>query len=188
MNADPSLRKVRRGLRPKALALLSSGALILAGCGDSKTHTVTVTKSPAPELAQPSFKYSGHLRLPKRVIFSPREETPEGCSTSFYTSTHPEAPVREKPIEIVRVDGRCNSPLDSETVGVYPQPSQNGRPVFDLLNGDAVGVICSTKGEYIQDVNADGTAKWLAVVTARGDGFMPDTNAAFVSTPGVGNC
>lgn len=195
-NTDPALRKSPRILGPKALALLSGGAIMLTGCGSqTKSQPKRTIGTPG---ADPSFKFNGPLNLPKRAILSPRKETPESCSTSFFTPDHPAMPVSTDPKdgeEIVRVDGRCNTPLSSEEVGVYDstsQKDQSGRPIppsFNLLNGDAVAVICTTtQGEPISDFNGDVSKEWLGIVAAKGEGFMPDTNAAFVPTPDVPSC
>ncbi len=162
-------------LREIGISRLTVGlvaSLALAGCGgDGATR-----------------KWS----IPGRVVPAPRFMTAKACEDNFWEDRagKRQPTVQQKPL-IVRVDGRCNTPLHSEEVGVYPSPAQVGQPAFTEVNGDALGVECSIPGEPIQDIRGPSSSStvWYRVIDAAGrTGDIPATNVGYPNTSDIGQC
>jgi hypothetical protein len=84
----------------------------------------------------------------------------------------------------VRVDGRCNTPLNDNTVGVYNQPRQVGRAAIVAHNGDEFYFDCYTHGQAIQDIRGPTSASdvWIGVTTDEGKThkYLPEVNAGYI--------
>ena len=188
-----------RSVAVKAVAIALAGAIgggavvgTLEGCGGGDQPE----KPSTPKVAKP-FDIKDHESLPAEPIqLSPATMTLQGCYKHFWS----DKPGQRAPLPptgtstdsfMVTVDGRCNTPLSSHEVGMYPTPTQGGEPADVLTNGQVIGVVCKTGGQWIQDVrgSVDGSDEWIKAVTHDGTvGFVPDVNAGFPDTAGVPEC
>lgn len=202
----------RRSLKERSrLRRLSVGALlgvaVLAGCGkDIPSGTTTVTRTitsaePAPTTTQPApatselsppFKVTRKWELPPRKTLKPRIMTEELCAEGFWWDKdgRRRPAVQRNPL-ILRVDGRCNSPLEIEENGIYKSPKQEGKAPITVVNGEALGVECYTEGQAIQDIRGPSTSSevWVGVVTREGEtGYFPWTNTGFTPLGDTKQC
>src|SRR4051794_31131231 len=115
-------KNLRRLVAATVALGLGGGALFGLGCGEgSPEPTSDQAKTPAPKAARP-FKTTHDWSLPKRVILSPRfKQSADECQDWWEDRSGKRRPVTSKDPLIVRADGRCNTPLDSESIGIYEQ-------------------------------------------------------------------
>ncbi len=187
-------------IRKLSTVLLAAG-LAIAGCGsDNKggserkdsTQTTAVNNGDSKDAKKAPFPVTHQWSLPERELFAPRIMTAGLCQEDFWQDEDGKRrpPVQADPL-IIRVDGRCNTPLDVEENGVYNSPQQQGRAPIVVRNGDALGVECYTTGQAIQDIRGPRTSSnvWLGVITADGkQGFFPETNAGYVDENKLPQC
>jgi hypothetical protein len=188
--ASRTWKKVSEFGRRKAPALVMIGAVSLAGAGcggiGSGGEIGEQPTSPDPPAAsQGPFQVTEKFDLPPKVQLSPQPMTAQKCEDDFWTDDDGKRqPAVQKDPLIVRVDGRCNTPLSSDKNGVYATPEQAGRAPIVVVNGEALGVVCVEEdGQLIQDLRGPRSSStvWLGVVTARGEvGYFPEVNAGYV--------
>lgn len=185
----------------KLSAVLLAGCFALAACGDDGDEARPKSSNQAPAATsedtatreeQAPFRVTREWSLPVREPLSPRIMTAELCEQGFWEDKDGKRrpPVQEDPL-IIRVDGRCNTPLEVEKNGVYNSPRQQGKAPIVVVNGDALGVECYTTGEPIQDIRGPRSSSdvWLGVVTADGkQGLFPETNAGYVDESKLDPC
>lgn len=198
----------RRGVGWKSLPLLAAASMALAACGGNggEAENARSTKEPAATTDQtgtaaPSTPYPVRHEwdLPPREVLSPRTMTEEGCYEKWWRDEEgARRPLVQEDPPIARVDGRCNTPLPDEVVGIYPQPRQEGEPTVAVVNGDALGIECATTvdaqgdpAQYIQDIRGPihGSRVWLGVVTADGKvGLIPEVNKGYADETRYRKC
>jgi len=172
---------------PRAYLLAGAvGVVSVAGCGEDSSPQVA-SSSVERSASVPSA--SGSLQLPEGIVSHknlhpqtmPNEEA---CQTFWIDLDGKRRPLVQLDPVVVRVDGRCNTPLNDPRVGVYPAPAQEpGTASFVATNGDALAVDCYTTGQSIQDLRGPSSASeiWLHVANVKGEeGFVPEVNVGFV--------
>jgi hypothetical protein len=133
--------------------------------------------------------------LPHHINLDPPFKTESSCLNDAWWEDKDghRAPLVQSEPMAVTIDGRCNEPVNSDIVGVYPQPEQTpGTASVKAVNGDVYGVECRKEpGQFIQDVRGPihGSNVWVGIVNAAGQGgFVPIVNIGLPDMSGVRPC
>lgn len=198
--------------KPKQLTLRASllaTGLALTACTSGNSDPVQTLASTAvsdtknrPPSAAAAFTVL-NFTLPQRKPLEPRFMSVEQCYLDFWKDEDGSRQPVVGPFEIpegfvtpehpvVRVDGRCNSPLDNEQVGLYEGPSQDSDLVVVATNGDALYLSCYVDGgQPIQDIRGPSSRSdvWFQVVASGGvNAYVPSTNIGYPSTSAMASC
>jgi hypothetical protein len=179
---------------------LAAVALTLAACGPNEETKLQAEKgnvdndsgvtstAPTKEL----FSVTHEWDLPDRESLDAVTKT--YCMDSWWLDEEGKRrpAVQADPLT-VRVDGRCNVPLNSELVGGYSTPEQTapGTAPVKLHNGDALGVECYVTGQDIQDVRGPSSSSnvWVGAVTTKDERvFVPEVNVGYVNEASLPAC
>ncbi|MGB4759364.1 MAG: hypothetical protein WBP26_04905 [Candidatus Saccharimonadales bacterium] len=208
------MRDIESVHRPKPKQLTWRAGLLAAGlaltaCTSGNSDPVQTSASTAvsdsknrPPSAAATFTVL-NFTLPQREALNPRFMSVEQCYLDFWKdedgSRQPVVGPSEIPEgfvtpehPVVRVDGRCNTPLDNEQVGLYEGPSQDSDLVMAAINGDALYLSCYVEdGQPIQDVRGPVSSSdvWFEVVASGGvKAYAPSTNIGYPSLAGMAAC
>lgn len=197
--------RLTKELRKRPVTSATTGLVGLAaltGCGNGETKTVTETVPVAPAPAKdraPALPKGVTISFPDNVqphvnLRPATMKGPKGdgapCEQFWQDEDKKRRPLVQDDPVVVRVDGRCNVPLDDPHVGVYNTPSQESpsKPTFIAQNGDALAVDHYTTGQWVQDIRGgvSGSDVWLAVINSAGEeGFVPEVNVGYVDERGL---
>jgi hypothetical protein len=181
---------------------MAAGALtLLAGCGpneetrklgqDDDSALSTIDAGPTTTTSgRKLFEVTHEWDLPGHEKLEEVSQTT--CYNDFWTDEEGKRrpAVQTDPL-IVRVEGRCNTPLNSELVGGYYTAEQRGSAPVKLRNGDALGAECRINGQDIMDIRgaASSSRVWLGAVTASGaQVFVPEVNVGYVDEGSLAPC
>lgn len=198
--------------KPKQLtwrASLLAAGLVLTACTSGNSDPVQISASSDRTFSK-NTPPSGsanitvlNFTLPPRIALEPRFMSAEQCYLDFWKdedgSRRPALGPSEIPEgfvtpehPVVRVDGRCNSPLDNEQVGMYEEPSQNSDLAAAVTNGDALYLSCYVDdGQPIQDVRGSSSRSdvwFLAVASGGVRAYIPSANIGYPSTSAMAPC
>lgn len=189
--------RLHRGIRVTGAALVLIIMVACDGNDDAKAnHSSSTGGNESTENTNPGtttapFEVRQDWSLPRRVTLSPRVLTAELCQDHWQDKAGSRQPLVQAEPPVVRVDGRCNTPLDSEEVGIYDTPEQAGHAPIVAVNGDALGVECYEAGQPIQDIRGSSSNSniWLGVVTRTGDtGLIPEVNVGYFDESTIRQC